>query len=469
MQWPFLNRHEEQDQFEKVISGNTKNSTNFFHCKVPPASGMTAFLKYSRSKYIDRYYCFYIDGGLTIPNSLISQLLTDLFKTYPEELGEFKNYFLDKYPNDIRGKVGVFLSLVPHIGSFAKDYLKESAENADLPQLQTLAYPHLIAEMICPYLNMIAKKKPIVMFIDNAQDLDNWSLDIIKSGIDQDSQGLNYFLAFVNRKTIETTAIEDILWKIRSLGITITDMNFIPPGKKMIKEFCSFKGLEVSESGILQIAEQSSGNIYKVLTFINNNGKIQETDDELTKIQVELLGLLDIACQQLRKSDLITILVNSTHFFVEGVDRIEMDLKILLLKNYIGESELPDAETVYYLHAKANPYINKVLHSEPERLIRARNLYDYFTLAYDENTRHSKPELALLLYKLSQLVDTSATSRIGQSILSISLKMGSIESADKYIDKATLNFISHSIYDYFFEGVLLYFDKELPTGVTNVA
>jgi tetratricopeptide (TPR) repeat protein len=449
MKLPFINRKNELAEVETLIAGTKISTARFIQCNTQPASGLTSFLKQSTERLRKGKYSFYIDGNQKIPNSFVSQILVEMMKSYPSLCDSFKDYFLEKYPNDLRGKGTALLSLIPHVGSFAKDYLKESLEYGNLAHLQSMGYPSLIAEMMCPFLIKISEKRSVVILVDNAQELDSWSLELIETSISADVKSVSYIMGFVSRKNEENKNAENIFWKVSSLGINVASLYFPLPDKSLIREFCNYEGLNIPETDLFNFSKSSDNNIYKILSFVQNKGLVQATDNSLTKIHVEIIGYLDTASQPLRKSDIITLLSNANHFFISSIDEIENAITILVNKGYLEISELPDADILISLQSSSNPYVSRHLTSTPEKLIRARDIYDYFRIAGEDKSRHSATELALLLYRLSKLVDVSKTSKWGQAILSLSMRMGSIESAKRYVDKAVLEEPISTVQDYF--------------------
>lgn len=452
----FLNRKNELEKISGLVNKNQPGQVIF--CSTKPGTGLTSFLEHLSEVLSESQITFYVNGSKKIPNSLCAQVFQQLYFKYPKEKKAFENYLYAKLQKDSRGLVGTILAAVPYLAEFIlgtggvasealSPIIKDVFSRKHIPEIQTSAFSSAIIEFVLPFLESIGQEKSIFILIDNAQDLDEWSLEFIKfSGGNE--VGVRYFIGHIARRGLtESTDTEETIRKLKSIGRAVVSFDFTPPDILLIKELAQSKGYAITDADARRILKEAREDIYEIIFRLINPEK--RLISKISEIQREILLYLSIARQPIRDSDLTAIITTSATIFIDSLATIEKEIDELVNTNLISSSYMPDFSRLLSLDSSSHPLLASLDISAAESIEKASRLYDYFLRVENDLTSHSKTEVTLLLYRLAKSVDKSSLGRRGQSLLSLCLKMGSVNTAQKYIDKAIDDQALKQFSDYF--------------------
>ncbi len=432
----FLNRTSEIRDLTKIIKHDFYGEVKAVLYSSNPATGFTHFIKHYLNQYSDEPYTFFLNGSNKINNSVFAQILIQLNSSYRRHWQSYVN----KKSGKSRGLriLSKALAGIPYAGPLLEEL---TDRNISLAGYDYTAFPSLTSELICECLVEIASEHRVLIFMDNAQDLDLSSMDLIRTTSSKIYHNLTYVFGYIDRES-KNLSYSDFDDRIISLGYNIQKLKFNPPNQQFIMSLAKYFSYPLAPVEIMDIVASTEGNIYRILKYFYKSNSLSEIDrqNNLSKghqLNKKLLLFLNVAQQGLRKSDLIALCAKSPELFYKSISELEDVILEFKRRNIIQTIKLPGGDTLVELQAYSSPEIPDLDRSGAESLVITEQLYRYYMDLLEKNNYfHSKAEISPLLYRLAKKVDNSSLKYHAYNILSSSLSVCSIANAQEYIDEA---------------------------------
>ncbi len=432
----FVNREEELSAVSALLNSIDEDVPRIQIWQTQPASGLTAFLRHATQDFNPGRILLYADCGNRAPNSVFSQILLSLSSRYRQIWKHFEKWTVARLNDDrLNAVTASALAGLPWIGGSIKHH------GEGVPSAITVThFPSAVAQLICEFLIELTNRHLVVLILDNAQEIDDWSLDLLRTTIGQAYTGLRYMAGYVFRPPLTFDDAIDFRQKNSQLGYNITTAEFRRPNGGLVKQLCSAYELSISKRRAESIAEAAGGNIYRILAAIN---KLSRTDftsaniTELSPLQQRIVAMLVVAGQGLRMSDILALCNQSDTLFFADQQELSDSINFLIDHEFMYRSDLPDGSDTLLQLAQRSHWPHDLL-GQTTFLQIASQLYEYFLRVRKISFRHSRAEVSPLLYRLSKQIDQDKTPIWIQELISLSLSMGSIEAAERFVQKATL-------------------------------
>ena len=401
-----------------------------------PHSGLSYFLKYCSNKEDSYLVSLYADGAKHEGNSLFAQLGIELFRKYKDLWKKFIRVQETHAGRTRTREVSAAISeSIPYIG-------RVMGKGVDLkyPTLSLSSYPSIAAELLCEFLVELSKKHQICLFLDNVQELDDWSAHLLSVTVGRAYKGIRYVAGFVMRETSTSNALDRFALKSKDIGYGITSRVFPKPDEEFIYQYALASNLNWSSSQCAAIAAATGGDIYRIRAAIaamgGSNLLFPKAIKELSPVEQTILALLAIARQNLRLSDILALCMGDTTIFVEDEREVHESLARLSAVGQISQTSLPDGDCLITLQPSSDSVMQEMQNSFIEILHLKGQMYDYFSRVEKTSGRHSNSEVAPLLYRLAKKVDPENIDLRLRDIIRLSLQMGSRSIAEEFIDRA---------------------------------
>jgi tetratricopeptide (TPR) repeat protein len=401
-----------------------------------PHSGITHFLKYCCGQVEDSAISLYADVAKRDGNTLFGQLGVEFYGKYPaiwRSLIEFQERQAGRTRTREMGSS--MAASIPYVGRI----LSRGFELA-YPTLPSSAYPSIAAEVFCEFLVKLSNNHQVNMFLDNVQDLDTSSADLLSVTVGRAYQSLRYVAAFISRNEVATPSADEFALMTTDIGYDVAVQQFPRPSPEFIKLYASVNGLQWSHAECKAIAVATGGDIYRIRGAIAAAGG---TTDDLSNVVSRLpplgtgiLALLTLAQQDIRQSDILTLSMDDDTVFIGGQREIDLMLSELSMIGLIGITPLPDGDQLVALRPSQQTTKDLLSLSVTETTRQERRLYDYFSRVQKTSGRHSSAEVAPLLYRLAKRVDVEHSDVRLRDIIQLSLQMGSRAVAEEFVDRA---------------------------------
>lgn len=322
----------------------------------------------------------------------------------------------------IRDGVEILCSMIPYIGPV----IEASRQKLEIAGLENRNLPR---EIVLSYLRASANDKNLILAIDNVhsatEDLKELVYLIKESGLDK----IKLLLGHVSRPGGAET-FEKFSDRIYNLGLDIIDKDFLNPDEdfiaKYIREMSPNSGMSSA-----QILKKCNGDIYRIKRMVLSNGR--ETEFTLSELEKFTLGILNIASQPLRVSDLLTILLDADQVHVNVESEVHDMIEKLVNIDYIKKESISHGDT--FLSLRATSEASRVI-SPVDTLVIADVTYSYFRKFYKNSARHSKTELSGLLYRLSQVVSPDSVGYWSRELINTALGAGTLDIARAQISNS---------------------------------
>lgn len=154
---------------------------------------------------------------------------------------------------------------IPYIGRV----LARSTEIVS-PTLSLSAYPSIAAELLCEFLARLSKKRQICLFLDNIQELDNWSAQLLSVTVGRAYKRVRYVAGFVTRGTLGTSDIDAFVLRSQDVGYGVGVNRFPAPDDEFIRLYAASFGLEWSHQNCTALATASGGDIYRIRAAVSD-------------------------------------------------------------------------------------------------------------------------------------------------------------------------------------------------------
>ncbi len=402
----------------------------------PAHSGLTHFLRYCSNRNADSSVSLYADGAKHDGNSLFGQFGVEFYGRYPAIWRDYIN-FQERQAGRSRSRElsAAIMASIPYLGRT----LTRGVELA-YPTLSYSAYPSIAAEVFCEFLIEISAKHQVCMFLDNVQELDNWSAQLLSVTIGKAYRSIRYVAGFVSRNGGHALDADEFALRSRDTGYDVGVREFPKPDVEFIRLYASARGVEWPQSLCKSIAVATSGDIYKIRAAVAAAGgttaDLSSVIASLPTAGATILGLLTLAKQDIRRSDVVALCMDDSAIFVQSEQEIDRILNDLSFNQLIRMVTLPDGDQLVSLGPSRQTMKDVLQLSLAETTRQEARLYDYFSRAQRVSGRHSPAEVAPLLYRLTKRVAIEDTDARLRDIIRLSLQMGSRSLAEEFVDRA---------------------------------
>lgn len=416
------------------------------------ASGFTSFFHRFLRTAPPETVVLYADGANEVSNNLFFQVIWGLRTHYPDLFTGFMG--------SVRGRAGKSRSkrlleaaaqCVPYAGPLLGEAMSLQFERTGIDFSE---FPSAVAELLCAYLIELSTLRRVALLIDNAQSVDPWSMDLIRSTASRGYANLRYVVGHVSRPTMRF-ALDELSIRFESIGYGVRQQVFPRPGLEFLVELAPALGQDLDKPSASRILARSKGDVYRMLALLRRRatgGGIDEElpDERLTPLGTEIVALLTVARQALRLSDLVALCTNNPILFMADVGEVDATVQDLAARKIAAMTRLPGGDQLIALTGPGNPAVVAATRDTARTVVVADRLYRFFAAAEQLGRgRHSASETAPLLYRLAKVVDHAQVSRRARSVLGLSLNAGSVEGAREFIREATDRQTLESFQDYF--------------------
>jgi tetratricopeptide (TPR) repeat protein len=402
----------------------------------PEHSGLTHFLRYCSDRNADSSISLYADGAKHDGNSLFGQFAVEFYGKYPAIWRDYINFQERKVGRTRSREISAAITAsIPYVG-------RTLARGIELayPTLSYSAYPSIAAEVFCEFLIEISAKHQVCMFLDNVQELDNWSAQLLSVTAGKAYRSIRYVAGFVSRNEGRASNADEFAIRSRDVGYDVGMREFSKPDVEFIRLYASAHGVEWPQTVCKSIAVATGGDIYKIRAAVAAAGgttaDLSTVIDSLPNAGAAILGLLTLAKQDIRRSDILALCMDDSAVFVEDEQEVDRILDELSFNGLIRLVPLPDGDQLVSLEPSRQTMKDVLQLSLAETARQEARLYDYFSRAQSVSGRHSSAEIAPLLYRLAKRVAIDETDTRLRDIIRLSLQMGSRSLAEEFVDRA---------------------------------
>jgi tetratricopeptide (TPR) repeat protein len=399
-------------------------------------SGLTHFLKYCSSKNAHSSISLYADGAKQDGNSLFGQFGVEFYGKYPAIWREYIN-FQERRAGHTRSRevFSAITASIPYVGRT----LARGIEMA-YPTFSNSAYPSIAAQVFCEFLIELSSKHQVCMFLDNVQELDSWSAQLLSVTVGKAYRSIRYVAGLVSRSAGRLSNADDFVLKTKNIGYDVRVQQFARPDVEFIRLYALAQGVEWPETLCKSIAAATNGDIYQIRAAVAAAGgtaaDFSSVISSLPPAAGAILSLLTIARQDIRRSDVLTLSMDDSAVFVEGEQEIDEILNDLSSNGLIGIAPLPDGDQLISLRPSHQTMKDVLQLTLAETTRQETRLYDFFSRVQKSSARHSPAEVAPLLYRLAKRVAIEETETRLRDIIHLSLQMGSRSIAEEFVDRA---------------------------------
>lgn len=401
-----------------------------------PHSGLSHFLKHCSGRNYKQFILLYADGAQHEGNSLFAQLGIELFRKYKNIWRAFvRSQESHAGRSRTREASAAISESLPYIG-------RAVSKGIDLhyPTLSLSSYPSVAAELLCEFFVELSKNYEICLFIDNIQEIDDWSGQLLSSTVGRAYKQIRYIAGFVMREKISPNALDDFAMKSKDVGYGVSSQFFSQPDEEFIYHYAQAAELYWSLDHCAVIAAATRGDIYRIRAAIaasnRANSESYKPIREFNSLERFIVMLLALACQNLRFSDILALCLGDITVFVENEVSISKGIEKLVLAGYVSKIALPDGDFLITLQVSSSSVLEDLQNTSVETLRLEGVLYEYFSRVKLHSKRHSEAEIAPLLYRLAKRIDSKNLNlRVGE-IIRLSLQMGSRSAAEEFVNKA---------------------------------
>lgn len=401
-----------------------------------PRSGLSFFLQHCAQLQANKNLALYVDGSNHVGNSIFSQILVGLYNIYPDIWNKFNKFKENKIGNKASRDITLAaMTCIPYVGTGLSQ-----AVRSYYPTFPVSAYPSLAAEIICEFIVNISRVKRVVIIIDNVQELDDWSNNLLTTTVGRAYENLKYVAGFSQKKENAGTNASDFVMQISDFGYKVNLDNFALPGEHFIFAYARACNLKLNITQVKAIAAAARGDIYRIRAALIEASQSNESPiyipTQLSPISSFLLCLLAVAKQNLRKSDLIVLVMQNDTVFAPDELSIISEIELLADQGVVSKSSLPDGDELISLIPSGAVIIESINIGDSEQVRVASILYSFYTRVQEISVRHSLAETAPLLFRLAKIVDKENLGEKLSDIIKYSLQMGSQSAAEEFVNRA---------------------------------
>jgi len=395
-----------------------------------PKSGLTCFLRRCVEAIDDGHLRIYADAANDVANSVFAQFVVELFNRYPNTWAQFQQYERDK-SGDTRTRMAAIAGAqsVPWIGGTSAVALQY-----ERPVFPVSGYPHATAALLCDFLVRLSATSRLVLFIDNAQRIDHWSEQLLSATIGNAYDGLRYVAGIVRRDGVRP---DDFVLRTANLGYNVDVEEFGAPNSAFIAALAAKLKVTLSSAEASRLGMAAGGDVYRVRAALQMTSPTgQMVSQSVSALSRAILTMLTVARQGLRRSDLLTLSLNDPALVRPSDTEVNRNLSQLHADELLQIAKLPDGDDLVTLSPSPEAIAEHLVITPTERLRHTTQLYDFFTRARHSSIRHSRAEVAPLLFRLGAIVDPDHQDEHIRQLIELSLGMGSETAAEDFINLA---------------------------------
>jgi tetratricopeptide (TPR) repeat protein len=433
---PFVNRNEELERWDKIAEDEVlSGKSRVVIYRAEPASGLTRFLRECALRHSGDCYTFLLEGSNQVANSIFSQILFSMEVRYGEIWDEWEAYLEDVSGRHSSAEHAVKLTeAIPYVGSFVSEVAQAQLEDLAVGYSE---YPSAVAELLCRFLAEISEDRRFLFFVDDAQELDAWSMDLLRTTGTGTYSRLSYVLGFVDREG-DRGQMRDPRSRFESLGYSVTEVRFTKPDVRFVEALADELDTDVDERKARQLAQRGPDDINRLIASVrageDSSDRGQLGADRLEPLALQILRYLIVAEQRIRASTLVDLCIDTSDVFVLNTQDVHESLSELEQENLVAARKLPDGDFLVGLEAVSRPEIEELQADRPALLAAAEDLYRYHEdIDLETSKRYSRSEVLPLLFRLSVKTVSSKAERYAEELLELSLRTGSIGAAREFI------------------------------------
>ena len=427
-----------------------------------PDSGISRFLEEACRQSKEGAISLAISGSNSVAGSAFAQIALALFSSYHQHYQEFLRFSKKKFGSyPVLEYLPYIAAPLPYVGSITQAVLKQSLIESKKEFEQ---FPSILAGLISEFLADVAREERIALFIDDVQDLDSWSLELLEVTAASPYSRIRYFLGHASRSTSsQENGHSGLIDDLSAFGYDITDYQFPSPEAGFIQALASHAGLDIGPQVVRDIEERSQGRMRRVISEIRHLETIgrepnqREASSTLTPLESEIVSFIWAAKQSLRLSDLKSVCTESPELFFVDVNEVDSAIRMLEEQEIVERNDIPGGDELVGLHSFSHDAVQQLAHDEVRQLRAREQIYQFINRQVETGSaRHSETELIPLAYRLSKTQDPQKTRTFARRIIQLSLSTGSYENARRFIDEVIL---SEELTDYsdtvVFAGILM--------------
>lgn len=255
-------------------------------------------------------------------------------------------------------------------------------------------------------------KKKVLIFIDNAQYIDNESVSDIEALYQLSN------VAIILSQSEESKTLEKLLLEISFRG-DIDFLDFPAPPIACVKEILAHNNLEASDSKASNLLRRTNGNLRKII--FEAKYPASQNIEQAGSLSSEILALLYLLQGNICLPDLLSLLKESPTCNVYTVQEVQQTIRILIYKGLISSVLNLDGREIFRVrvrHENLNVW-DSILSNPADKLIYQDIVYRH--LAAMET--HTLDELKNL-FELSKNVASQYQKFWGKALLTESLRRG---------------------------------------------
>lgn len=448
---PFVNRKAEiSNIFDFLLSPAEVSRVTVL--TAAPGCGLTHLLRHIHDMDNPQLITVYSDMSDGTLNSIFSDIVLALADASGDFLENFSSWIDSKRPA-VAGRLRAGLSSLPWVGNAL-----QGGQGGTEPMFHLTGFPSIAASIVCEFLLCIPQNKNLAIIVDNAQELDEWSMDLVRATSAALYSNVKFIFGFMLRNRGDTHEVSEFLERTSGLGFYPQRLALEEPNGHLVRSIGQILDVDISDQQAEALVAASGGSIYRILAGVRAlKGSCLQVDtdptDTLNPTTLRILQLLSVAGQSLRSSDISTMLANQ--FDGEFFDvQIEPMLVALQTEQLVDLVNLPDGDLLITL--RSNDWVRSISKETPvERLHIANALYEYARKLRRFSRRHSESELLPLLYRTSKLIDPSSSIVWGREIIRLSMQMGSIEAAKRFLEQSVSTKLSLEVVQTFEDFLLV--------------
>ena len=432
----FINRDKELTEFDEIVSDEGNYRPKLLVYNAESASGISYYFKYviSKLRLRKKHIAIYIDGSINLTNTVFQQYLNQINTKYPEYVNSFHE--VSKPIQSRFSKEGLFgatLEGIPFAGPLLREFVDQNTSYNEnkLSLFNGTDYGPVSTEVFAKSLEILSNESRVVFFIDNIQEIDNMSFSLIKSTVGQNFKNLSYVVSYSNN--VEHDIVEGFSTRYPFTGLYDKYFkSFERPNVHFIYEYGKTKGKNFTYPQAESIFMETKGQIYDIDRLVNDSQNIQ-SDSMFSPNQLEIINILRVGNQPLRKSDVLKIFKRAPENFILDDNAAENLIEDLIEFKVFESFQI--SNTDYLINLKKSERITFPEIKIANRIRISENIYKYYSMVGDSNWNHSKTEIYPLLYRLSKEVRPDRTKFHALKIVKMSLSMGTEEMANLYFEE----------------------------------
>lgn len=256
------------------------------------------------------------------------------------------------------------------------------------------------------------RDKKVLIFIDNAQFIDNESIYDIFALLQMSN------VSCILSQSGESPTLDKLLMEIDQVE-NIRFVDFPEPSVECVKEILENSRQSASDADVRRLIQQTNGNIRKIVFEAKYTHPLGlDTVDSLHR---EILSLLLIIKRDIRLSDLFSMLKESPTYSLCTVQDVKNALRALTYKGMVSSILQINGEEIFQarIRNENRQDWDSILPDSPDKLIYQDIVYKFLSAM----SAHTVDDLRTL-FDLSKSIKPQHTKKWGKALLVESLSRG---------------------------------------------